>query len=161
MSIRRSEIQIDQEMDEILRLLVAGATPKQIQKVRNLPERTYFTYYRKLQARIIDLQMSKHTDEIMVDKEIARERLTKALQLEFKLWNDDHVPPRTRMDAGTRYAEITVALLKLETETLGFIHGLKLLQEQHPIELPKEPIREVFGNKTEDFIPPPTGDQVE
>lgn len=135
---QRTQIQIEQECDEILRLMVAGDSNKEIMEKRNLPERTFYEYQRRLQERIIAEQMTKRHEEIMIDKQIVKDRLTKALKLEEKLMDDPHISPRTRMDAGTRFSEISVAMLKLETEMLGFLHALKEARLQQPttIQLP-------------------------
>jgi transposase len=135
----RTQFQIEQECDEILHLMVDGDSNKQIMEKRNLPERTFYDYQNRLKERIIAEQMEKRHEEIMLDKQIVKDRLTEALQLQKRLWNDEHISSRTRMDAGTRYAEIAVALLKLETEMLGFMHALNESRLQQPtkIQLPK------------------------
>jgi len=135
----RTQIQIEDEMDEIFRLQVAGHTPKQIQKIRNLPERTYFDYNQRLQSRIVESMTAKRTEEILVQKELCAERLNKAMMGEEELATKENISPRTKMDAWYRYAEIVMAKFKLEAETTNWLVAYRNLQLEEPINLTPDP----------------------
>jgi ACT domain-containing protein len=127
-------------IDEILKLQVAGANPKQIMQILGLNKSAYYAYNLRLRSRIIHEQLAKRHEELLVDKQIVKDRLTKAMQIEDAIMTDKNVSPRTRMDAATRYSEISVAAFKLEAETVGFINALSTLREQKNdvIQLPTE-----------------------
>jgi hypothetical protein len=131
----RTEIQIQDEMDEIFRLQVAGATPKQIMKLRNLPERTYYDYNKRLMDRIVTAETNKRTEEVLVQKEICKERMVDSMQTEYKLSHDDKISPRTRMDAAQRRAEIAAALFKIDIETTNWLLAYRNMKLEEPIQL--------------------------
>ena len=129
---KRSEIQVQEEMDEIFRLQIAGATRKQICEIRNLPERTYDFYNKRLKERIVSFETSKRQEEILVQKEICRQRLNKARMGEQKIAEDEKTSQRVKMDAWYRYSEISVAEFKLEAETANWLAAYNNLHLREP-----------------------------
>jgi hypothetical protein len=133
--VRRTEIQIEDLIDQIFRLQVIGATPKQIQKQLNLPERTYFEYNSRLQERIVGAETAKRTEEILVQKELCHERLVKSMRGLEHIATTDGISPRTKMDAWYKFAEVSMAEFKLQGETTNWLLEYNRLRLEEPIRL--------------------------
>lgn len=132
---KRTRIQIDELLNKILKLEVEGKTIKEACAILEMPERTYSFYKHRLERRIASQQTAKSREDILMHKEVCRERLTKALKGEQGIAEGEKIPPRVRMDAWYRYAEISTATFKLEAETANWLAAYKELNLKEPIPL--------------------------
>ena len=85
---RRSKQFVENECNEIFELLIAGASDKEIQQLRNLPERTYFDYKARLAAKLHNQNVNIRDDQVLFYKEVTKERLLNDKQV-FQAVNND------------------------------------------------------------------------
>jgi hypothetical protein len=81
---RRSKQFAENECNDI----IAGASDKEIQQTRNLPERTYFDYKARLAAKLHDQNVNIRNDQILFYKEVTKERLLDDKQVFQAVMND-------------------------------------------------------------------------
>jgi hypothetical protein len=56
---------VENECNEIFKLTIDGASDKEIQQTRNLPERTYFDYKARLAAELHNQNVNIRNDQIL------------------------------------------------------------------------------------------------
>ena len=124
---RKTNQQIQLELDEIHRLWSTGATDEYIMKSRNIQRRIFYIYKRKLVTQLSDTWASKRMTDYAAEVQICKERLTndrifadqKARETGSALW-------------GTLASELAVSILKLEAEGIQAINNgwLRFLEEK-------------------------------
>lgn len=124
---RKTNQQIQLELDEIHRLWSTGATDEYIMKSRNIQRRIFYIYKKKLVAQLSQTWANKRMTDYAAEVQICKERLTndrifadqKARETGSALW-------------GQLASELAVSILKLEAEGIQAINNgwLRLLTEK-------------------------------
>lgn len=132
---RRTRIQIEDLKNKILRMEIEGKHRNEICKVLGMAVRTYEHYKSIIEAEIVAEQTAKRKEDILVQKEVCKARLLKALRGEQEIAEGQSTSPRVKMDAWYRYGELAVAEFKLEAETDNWLAQYKSLNLKEPIPL--------------------------
>jgi hypothetical protein len=114
--IKKTQRQIQNELDEIHTLLANGASDQHIMKTRQLERPTFYRYKKRLYKQVARMYENKRLQDYYYDIQLCKERLTtdrvnaaaKANETNNPLW-------------GQLAAEIAVSLLKLEAEGITAI----------------------------------------
>jgi hypothetical protein len=124
---RKTNQQIQLELDEIHRLWSTGATDEYIMKSRNIKRKLFYLYKKKLVAQLSGQWAAKRMTDYAAEVQICKERLTndrifadqKARETGSALW-------------GTLASELAVSILKLEAEGIQAINNgwLRFLEEK-------------------------------
>jgi xanthine dehydrogenase iron-sulfur cluster and FAD-binding subunit A len=125
---RRSKQFVENECNEIFKLIIDGASDKEIQQTRNLPERTYFDYKARLAAKLHNQNVNIRNDHILFYKEVTKERLLNDKQAFQAVMNDYRTNPKARVAAAQADAEVNITLFKLENETQMFVNTIRKQQ---------------------------------
>jgi hypothetical protein len=125
---RRSKQFVENECNEIFELLIAGASDKEIQQTRNLPERTYFEYKARLAAKLHNQNVNIRNDKILFYKEVTKERLLNDKQVFQSVMNDNSTSPKVKVEAARADVELNITLFKLENETQMFLNSIRKQQ---------------------------------
>jgi hypothetical protein len=125
---KRSKQFVENECNEIFKLVIAGASDKEIQQSRNLPERTYFDYKARLAAKLHNQNVNIRNDQILFHKEVTKERLLNDKQVFQAVMNDDCTSPKVKVEAARADVELNITLFKLENETQMFVNTIRKQQ---------------------------------
>jgi len=125
---RRPKAAVEAEMNEVFRLVVAGATAQEIQQLRNLTRRTYDWHMHKLEQKLADTNMGQRNSFILMHKEITKERLLRDKRIFERVMADNSISPKTRVEAARADAEVNVTLFRLENETALFVNSIRQQQ---------------------------------
>jgi hypothetical protein len=117
---RKTQQQIQHELDEIHHLISQGASDEYIIKNRNLDRRMFYRYKHRLYKQTAQMYQQKRREDIFYDILLCKERLThdrisaldKANETKNPLW-------------GQLATELAVSILKLENE------GIKVLEKHN------------------------------
>jgi hypothetical protein len=109
--VKKTQKQIQNELDEIHTLLSQGASDEYIIKQRELSRPNFYRYKKRLYKQVAKMYEDKRIEDYYFDIQLCKERLTqhlinattKAHQTDNPLW-------------GQLAAELAVSLLKLEAE---------------------------------------------
>ena len=109
--IKKTQKQIQNELDTIHNLLAKGASDEYIIKAREISRPNFYRYKKRLYKQVAKMYEDKRIEDYYFDIEICKERLTqhlinattKANETDNPLW-------------GQLAAELTVSLLKLDAE---------------------------------------------
>lgn len=126
--VKRSKAYVENELNEIFKLLVVGATDLQIKQLRKLPESTYRDYYARLADRIQQTSLAQSSERILFHKEITKERIMKDRQVFQQVMSDSATRPHTRVEAARADLEANVVLFKLENETTMYVSTIRKQQ---------------------------------
>jgi hypothetical protein len=125
---KRSKQFVENECNEIFKLIIAGASDKEIQQTHNLPERTYFDYKARLAAKLHNQNVNMRNDQILFYKEVTKERLLTDKQVFQSIMDNDNTNPKVRVEAAQADAEVDITLFKLENETQMFVNTIRKQQ---------------------------------
>lgn len=125
---RRSKQFVENECNEIFKLVIAGASDKEIQQTRNLPERTYFDYKARLATKLHNQNVNIRNDQILFYKEVTKERLLNDKQVFQTVMNDCSTNPKAKVEAARADVELNITLFKLENETQMFVNTIRRQQ---------------------------------
>jgi hypothetical protein len=125
---RRSKDFVENELNEIFKLIVVGTSDSEIKKIRKLPDRTYFQYRERLSDRLQQVNLNQKSEQILFHKEITRERLLKDKQVFQQVMSDERSTGRTKVEAARADLEANIVLFKLENETAMFVNTIRKQQ---------------------------------
>jgi len=125
---KRSRDFVENELNEIFKLIVAGTSDAEIKKIRNLPDRTYTEYKVRLSDRMAQVNLNQKSEQILFHKEITKERLLKDKRVFQQVMEDDRSTGRTKVEAARADLEANVVLFKLENETAMFVNTIRKQQ---------------------------------
>ena len=124
----RSKAAIEAETNEIFRLVVAGASGREIQQLRRITQRTYEWHMRKLEEKLADINMGQRNSFILMHKEITKERLLRDKRVFETVMQDDRTVANVKVEAARADAEVNITLFKLENETALFVNTIRQQQ---------------------------------
>jgi hypothetical protein len=122
---RKTKAMLEHEINEIYRLLLEGISQQEIKSSRNISDRNYTKYMKKLRDHIINNQLSKRREYFLQDIDIARERLlADKRHLQAIITNPD-ASVKDRLDAINSDIQLNITLMKLEYEGSLFLENYK------------------------------------
>lgn len=125
---KRTKTFVENELNEIFKLIVRGVPDSDIYKSRNLPVRTYQQYRDRLEDRLVAVHMNQKTEQILFHKEITKERIMKDKRIFEQVMDDESTRPHTKVEAARADMEANVVLFKLENETVMFVNTIRKQQ---------------------------------
>jgi len=125
---KRSKEYVENELNEIFKLIVVGTSDTEIKKIRNLPDRTYTEYKVRLSDRMAQVNLNQKSEQILFHKEVTKERLLKDKRVFQQVMEDDRSTGRTKVEAARADLEANVVLFKLENETAMFVNTIRKQQ---------------------------------
>jgi len=125
---KRSKEYVENELNEIFKLIVVGTSDTEIKKIRNLPDRTYTEYKVRLSDSMAQVNLNQKSEQILFHKEVTKERLLKDKRVFQQVMEDDRSTGRTKVEAARADLEANVVLFKLENETAMFVNTIRKQQ---------------------------------
>jgi hypothetical protein len=134
--VRSNKSHIEWKMREMYHRLVRGEKDTNIMHSLLLSERNYYKYKKKLASRLEELQKSRTDDEIWLEVQILRDRMSNLYSVLSERVND----PRTKtsdLSALASTAEsIAINLFKLESASFTAIKQSNILENYVNTQLP-------------------------
>lgn len=147
---RRTEIEAKKLEDAILCDVIDGLTVKQMMEKHGISERSVYLYIESNKERIVAEQTEVRNEDVLYHKKVSEERFLFSLRIEKELAENPKVPPRTRMDAAMRHAEIAALIFRLQIETGNWLNERrKTYLQVKPLELKEGEIKMSSGGDNE------------
>jgi hypothetical protein len=122
---RKTKAMLEQELNEIYRLLLDGITSEEIKRSRNISDRNYTKYMQKLRDNTISDQLAKRQEYFLLDIDTARERLLADKRQLQAIINNPNAAVKDKLDAINSDIQLNITLMKLEYEGSLFIENYK------------------------------------
>ena len=116
---------LEQELNEIYRLLLGGVTSEEIKRSRNISDRNYTKYMQKLRDNIISDQLAKRQEYFLLDIDLTRERLLADKRQLQAIINNPSASIKDKLDAINSDIQLNIMLMRLEYEGSLFIENYK------------------------------------
>ncbi len=144
--VKRSKEYVENELNEIFKLIVIGIPDSEIRKLRNLPDRSYCTYKQKLEQRLQERNMNQKTEQVLFHKEVTRERIEKDRRIFQQVMAKESASDKMKVEAARADLEANVVLFKSENETSMFVNTIRGQQTDvlrlNPIATNLQPVEE-------------------
>jgi len=122
-SIRKRQKQLQDELDEIQRLVSQGLTDRQIIEICKIKPRTFYYYKNKLHDRSASILRKKTVEDLAFDMGILRERLLRDRINAEKQAQNEGANPNWQLIT----TQIAIDLFKLECEGVTAVHNNQML----------------------------------
>jgi hypothetical protein len=113
---RRNRIQLEYELNEILRLMSLGATNHEICQMLKLPKTTFYRYMQMIGQQELHKTMTNNLKYMAKIKAAKRQRLLRLFKETEKLKTDEKATIRKKAKINRDLVTLTILLNKLETE---------------------------------------------
>src|SRR5262245_1025274 len=114
---RKTQQQVQHELDEIHHLISQGASDEYIMKNRNLDRRMFYRYKEKLYKQTAQLYQQKRQEDIFYDIQLCKERLTHDRVNAVAFANETKNPLWAQIAS-----ELAVSILKLDNEGIAILN---------------------------------------
>lgn len=139
---KATSIEVQDRLNEILRLRILGLPAKEIQKQIGVNDRLFRWYMERLRDGIVEEAMAKRPEYFLEDITIATERLERDSRRLQETLANEKAPAIAKVSAARADAEIQLYILRIKYEGAAYINSLKSV---YSIPKPLDPI----GMKTE------------
>ena len=121
---RPTKALLENNLNEVYRLMIAGMTSRDIMQQLKLNDRTFRRYVRKIRDRNVTDQLAKRQEYFLYDVKLAKDRLLMAKRFNLRTINSEDSSYTEKTEALKLDATITMTLLKLDYEGTVFLRLL-------------------------------------
>jgi ACT domain-containing protein len=116
--MRRTRLQLEQELAQIEKMISHGYTDSEIMKQLNLKRATYYIYKNKIFTASADLQRQKSMDVLSFEQQVLKDRLVRLFRILESRASDHNTKSGDVALCVSIGQEIAINILKLENEGL-------------------------------------------
>jgi hypothetical protein len=139
--MRRSNAQLQVELNEIYNLIVKGAPHREIMNLRNIKERNFRKYLDKLHNSIVSEALGRRQEYFIEDIAITKDRLLYDKRNLLRIITAVDATHKEKLDAINSDIQLNITLMKLEYEGSMYLHGLNARQQQQQQEANSTPVQ--------------------
>ena len=129
MKLRRTRIQLQNELVEIESRICKGKTDSEIMDELHLKERTYYYYKSKLYEQSAELQRKKTEETLAFETQLLKDRLTRLYRHVEQRLTSENTKCREAADLSEVAGNIAINIFKLENEGRRALHSSNNLSD--------------------------------
>jgi hypothetical protein len=154
--VRKTDVQIQLELDEIHRLWTTGASDEYIMKSRGIKRAQYYNYKKKLVAQVSEIWANKQMADYAAEVQICKERL-----ISDRIFADQKARETGNALWGNLASELAVSILKLEAEGITAINNgrIRWLEEKAGYSRPDESATPILATQVTTSEPESTNEE--